>query len=227
MLANTLWASEGGNLYRTFEASGSQGAAHDGAPDTALIHGTWARGKHWWNPSAEFHQFLRDEAVFPKLYGGADPFKWSGQYAVRRKVLPVGPVDWDRLQAGGLLAWWAERRLAKPPHLIGHSYGASISLSTTQLEKPINGIVALSPAVHDTCLPNPLYYAGILHVRMKLDLVLMADLSGRNLPGHLPRVTARRLPRAGWLGHTATHDPEVWRANALDEFVRDEWLPGL
>jgi pimeloyl-ACP methyl ester carboxylesterase len=111
--------------------------------------------------------------------------------------------------------------------MIGHSYGGSISMLATQVEKKVRGLLVLSPAVHGTCLPNPDFYEGILLVRMPLDLVLLADRSKPALLHELPRVTERILPRRGKTGHFETHDPAIWTANRLDEFVRDEWLVSL
>jgi pimeloyl-ACP methyl ester carboxylesterase len=125
------------------------------------------------------------------------------------------------------LAWWAERELLRPPDFIGHSYGGSISMLATRVQKECRGLVLLSPAVHETCLPDPDYYSQILFVRMRIDLVLLLDRSMPHLLLNLPRVTERVLPRHGLTGHAATHDPDVWRENSLDLYVRDEWLPLL
>jgi pimeloyl-ACP methyl ester carboxylesterase len=209
---------------RRLEIEGSEATA-EAEPDSVLVHGTWARRGHWWRPSGDLHEFLRTENVFPHLYAGRDNFAWSGYFNFRTWVNPQ--EDWDREQAGSHLAWWAERRLKPPPDVIGHSYGGSISMLATQVEKSVRGLLLLSPAVHGTCLPNPDFYEGILLVRMPLDLVLLADRSKPQLLRELPRVTERILPRRGKTGHFETHDPTTWTANRLDEFVRDEWLVSL
>ena len=198
----------------------------DPAADTTLIHGTWARRGRWWRPDGALYRHLRDEEdVFPHLYKGPDPFKWSGYFNFRLWADPK--TDWERQQAADSLAWWAQRRLSPHPDLIGHSYGGSLSMMTTQAEKSVRGMVLLSPAVHRTCLPDPAYYERILHVRMKLDLVLLADFSRPGLLRSLPNVVDRRLRRRGLVGHAATHDPRVWRETGLTDYVRDEWLPSL
>ena len=135
--------------------------APDPAADSTLVHGTWARWGRWWRPDGTLHRYLReDEALFPHLYVGADPFKWSGYFGFR--TLPKPTKDWNRQQAADSLAWWAHRKLAAPPDLIGHSYGGSLSMMTTQSEKVVRGLVLLSPAVHRTCLPDPANYEQIL-----------------------------------------------------------------
>ena len=212
--------SEHGRL----EIEGSEATA-EANPDSVLVHGTWARGGRWWRPSGDLHEFLRTKNVFPRLYAGRESFAWSGYFSFRTWVHPER--DWNREQAGSHLAWWAERRLTPPPDIIGHSYGGSISMLATQVEKKVRGLLLISPAVHKTCLPNPDFYEGILTVRMPLDLVLLADRSKPQLLRELPRVTERILPRRGKTGHSETHDPTIWAANRLDEFVRDEWLVSL
>lgn len=210
--------------HRRLEIEGSEATA-EANPDSVLVHGTWARRGNWWRPSGDLHEFLRTENVFPRLYAGRDNFAWSGDFSFQPWVNPQR--DWNREQAASHLAWWAERRLTPPPDMIGHSYGGSISMLATQVEKRVRGLLLLSPAVHRTCLPNPDFYEGILLVRTHLDLVLLADRSKPQLLLELPRVTERILPRRGKTGHSETHDPPTWTANRLDEFVRDEWLVSL
>jgi pimeloyl-ACP methyl ester carboxylesterase len=172
------------------------------------------------------HQYLQEEAIFPGIYTGPRPFEWSGYFSFRN-WLGGGSVDWNRTQAGSHLAWWAERSLSGAPDLIGHSYGGSISMLATSVEKECRGLLLLSPAVHETCLPDDRFYERILTIRMRFDLVLLADRSRPDLLARKPRVEERIVPRDGWLGHAATHDPDVWRANGLGEYIRDEWLPSL
>jgi pimeloyl-ACP methyl ester carboxylesterase len=198
----------------------------DPAADSTLIHGTWARWGRWWQPDGKLYRYLRDEeSLFPHLYQGPDPFKWSGYFNFR--VEPKRTKDWNRQQAADSLAWWAHRRLKSDPDLIGHSYGGSLSMMATRAEKRVRGMVLLSPAVHRTCLPDPANYERVLHVTTKLDLVLLADLSTPSLLRSLPNVVERRIKRRGLMGHGATHDPRVWRESDLAEYVRDIWLPSL
>jgi hypothetical protein len=197
-------------------------------PDSVVVHGTWARGRgsQWWKPDGNFNRFLREERVFPRLYSGKDPFEWSGYYHWRT-WLPGTSTDWNRDQAAATLAWWSHCELSQPPDIIGHSYGASISMRMTWMKKKARGLVLLSPAVHRTCLPNPDNYAGALVVRMKHDLVLLADRSRLELLLDFPNVESKILDGGGWLRHSRTHDPRAWRSNALDLYIRDEWLPKL
>ena len=224
-LSRAILASDRQDDARAIEIEYPAGEP-DPAADVTLIHGTWARRGRWWRPDGTLYRYLRDEdEVFPHLYRGPDPFRWSGYFNFRLWTDPK--TDWERQQAADSLAWWAQRRLSPHPDLIGHSYGGSLSMMATQAEKSVRGLLLLSPAVHRTCLPDPSYYERILHVRMKLDLVLLADFSRPGLLRSLPNVVERRLKRRGLIGHAATHDPRVWRESGLTDYVRDEWLPSL
>jgi Alpha/beta hydrolase family len=224
-LSRAIFASDRRSDARVVEIEYPAGPPDQGA-DATLVHGTWARGGRWWRPDGALFEYLQEEAgLFPHLYRGPDPFKWSGYFSFR--VWTTSGRDWNRQQAADSLAWWTQRRLEPDPDLIGHSYGGSLSMMATQSEKRVRGMVLLSPAVHRTCLPDPANYERILHVRMKLDLVLLADESKPALLRSLPNVTERRLRRRGLTGHSTTHDPQVWRQSGLSDYVRDEWLPLL
>ena len=97
----------------------------------------------------------------------------------------------------------------------------------TQSEKEMRGMVLLSPAVHRTCLPDPSNYEHLLHVTMRLDLVLLADLSTPRLLSSLANVTEYRVKRTGLTGHSGTHDPKVWTASGLTDHLTNVWLPSL
>jgi pimeloyl-ACP methyl ester carboxylesterase len=224
--ARVALASFRRHLHRRIEIEDFRDGVYPPKPDAALIHGTWARRGDWWQPGNGLHRFLRDERVFPELYSGPESFKWSGYFDFRTWSR-LAARDWNREAAGQSLAWWAQSRLVHPPHFIGHSYGASISMLATNAGKRVRGLVLLSPAVHRTCLPDPANYGGAFVVRMPLDLVLLFDRSKISLLQSLPNITELVLPRQGLTGHSATHDPEIWRVNDLHLVVRDQWLPTL
>ena len=224
-LSRAILANDRRSDSRVIEIEHPAGSP-DPAADAALVHGTWARGGKWWRPDGSLFQYLQEEVgLFPHLYRGQDPFKWSGYFSFR--LWAKETHDWNRQQAADSLAWWAHRRLKPEPDLIGHSYGGSLLMMATQAEKRVRGLVLLSPAVHRRCLPNPAYYERILAVWTKLDLVLLADLATLSLLRSLPNAMERRVRRRGLTGHSATHDPAVWRQSGLTDYLRDDWLPSL
>jgi hypothetical protein len=224
-LSRAILANDRRSDSRVIEIEHPAGSP-DPAADAALVHGTWARGGKWWRPDGSLFHYLQEEVgLFPDLYRGPDPFKWSGYFSFR--LWAKETHDWNRQQAADSLAWWAHRRLKPEPDLIGHSYGGSLLMMATQAEKQVRGMVLLSPAVHRRCLPNPAYYERILSVWTKLDLVLLADLATLSLLRSLPNATERRVRRRGLTGHSATHDPAVWHQSGLTDYLRDDWLPSL
>lgn len=225
VLSRAVLASDRRTETRVIEIEYPAGPP-DPAADATLVHGTWARGGQWWRPDGSLFQYLQEEVgLFPHLYRGPDPFKWSGYFSFR--LWAKETHDWNRQQAADSLAWWAHRRLKPEPDLIGHSYGGSLLMMATQAEKRVRGLVLLSPAVHRRCLPNPACYERILSVWTKLDLVLLADLATLSLLRSLPNATERRVRRRGLTGHSATHDPAVWRQSGLTDYLKDDWLPSL
>jgi pimeloyl-ACP methyl ester carboxylesterase len=226
-LSRTILIADRRSETRRIEIEHPGGGHTDPGSDSAIVHGTWARWGRWWRPDGRLHRYLREEeALFPHLYHGSQPFEWSGYFSFRAWAFQV-TKDWHRQQAADSLAWWAHRKLTSPPDLIGHSYGGSLSMLATQAEKELRGLILLSPAVHRACLPNPKNYEQALHVTTKRDLVLLADLSIPQLLGDLPNVSAWPVKRKGLTGHACTHDPRVWRDSGLTNHLRNSWLPSL
>jgi pimeloyl-ACP methyl ester carboxylesterase len=223
-LSRTILTTDRESDTRRIEIEDPSGLTEP-TPDSALIHGTWARRGRWWRPDGALARYLIGEGLFPHLYRGRDPFRWSGYFSFRAWAKPK--MDWHRRQAGDSLAWWAHRRLETNPDLIGHSYGGSLAMLATQAEKQVRGMVLLSPAVHRTCLPDPAHYEQIVHVTTKLDLVLLADLSTPQLLRSLPNVTQWPVKRRGLTGHAGTHDPAAWDESGLAAHLHDVWLPSL
>jgi hypothetical protein len=100
-------------------------------------------------------------------------------------------------------------------------------MCTTRVEKSVRALVLLSPAVHDSVLPDPAYYRRALVVDTWLDLVLLADRSKLELLLSQPTVDHRRVGHRGLTGHGGSHNPRVWRRAGLDSYVRDTWLPAI
>ena len=161
-----------------------------------LIHGTWARNDPWWQPGGDFHSYIRG-SVWPDLYGAPDRFEWSGGYS-----------DAARSIAAKQLADWIERKSAVGIKLMAHSHGANVAMLASQLTDKIGKLVLLSCPVHeDKYLPDFARTPDVVSIRVKLDLVILADGGGQKFSE--PRIRENVLPV--WFEHAATHDPDCWR----------------
>ncbi len=168
----------------------------------ALVHGTWARSSDWWQPGGDFFEYLKG-GPRPDVYGAADRYSWSGGYSDGARSLAADDlVSWvSGHQLGGL-------------DIIAHSHGANVAMLATQRGMRAGKLVLLSCPVH--VQKYMLNFANVnnrvVSVRVRLDLVILADRGGQRFPNG-SGVTEIVLPI--WFDHFATHNPDVWRANNL------------
>ncbi|HKO56445.1 MAG TPA: hypothetical protein VJ276_11240, partial [Thermoanaerobaculia bacterium] len=162
-----------------------------------LVHGTFARGNDWWQPGfpGNFHQYLRGN-VFNDLYAMPDRFDWSGGYSPGARAL-----------GGVQLVDWIRRHNEEGINLITHSHGGSVAmLASAQVR--LGRLVLLSCPVHPaTYSVNFANVAKVVSIRVKLDLVLLADGGGGQFPD--PRYHEHVLPI--WFNHSAPHEERNWR----------------
>lgn len=168
---------------------------------TLVIHGTWASGKNWWRDGGDFFEYLEHGVPIDDLYLGGEPYYWSG--------------DWDhgqRLQAASLLEDWMVRNNEDCVDIIAHSHGANVAfIAAPQLD--YGRLVVLSTPSHKNRYPaDP--DTPTLSVRVRLDLVVLADGGGNRFPA-APNIQETRV---GWFNHSATHYPERWV---------DKGIPGM
>jgi hypothetical protein len=172
----------------------------DEASETSmLIHGTFARNNAWWQPipPGDFHQYVRLN-VWPDLYAKSDRYEWSGGYS-----------DGARSLAATQLVRWLSDHNERGISLMTHSHGGSVAmLASWEPTVQIDKLVVLSCPVH------PAKYSvnfgrvnKVVSVRVKMDLVLLADGSGSHFPD--ARYHEHVLPV--WFNHSASHDPAVWQ----------------
>ncbi|MDH3692617.1 MAG: hypothetical protein OEU36_24580 [Gammaproteobacteria bacterium] len=161
-----------------------------------LIHGTWARDNSWWQPSGDFHTYILND-VRPDLYSQPDRFDWSGGYS-----------DAARSIAAGRLEIWITERQLNGLDLFCHSHGGSVAMEANHASLQINQLVLLSCPVHpDKYAPNFDQVNDVVSIRVKFDLVILADGGGQRFRDD--RIRENRLPI--WFNHSASHDPEVWQ----------------
>lgn len=161
-----------------------------------LVHGTWGRNAAWWQPGGDFYTYLRS-AVRPDVYGAADRYRWSGGYS-----------DAARALAARDLVSWVNRHQFQGLDLFSHSHGANVSLLATQFCLRAGTLVLLSCPVHPhKYRPDFTKVKKVVSVRVRLDLVILADRGGQRFPKN-SGIHENVLPI--WFDHSATHEPSVW-----------------
>jgi hypothetical protein len=170
----------------------SEGTAYT----STLIHGTWAANGTWWPPHGDFWDYV-DQNVWNDLYAGADAYKWSGGYS-----------NGARDQGAALLVAWINSHSANNLSFMAHSHGTSVSMLASWRGVTFGRAVFLSSPVHPA-IYNMNFSAvqRVVSIRVKYDLVLLADGSGSRFTD--PRYNEHVLPI--WFNHSATHDPAVWK----------------
>jgi len=173
------------------------------AHTSLLIHGTWAANEQWWKPGGDFHSYLLN-GVRPDLYANADAFSWSGIYSEAARAIA----------ATELQAWLAGHAIQRP-YLLTHSHGGSVAMLATQNGLNTGPLVLLSCPVHSIYMPDFSRTGPVVSIRVKLDLVILADGGGQRF--HDPRIREHVLPI--WFNHFATHDPAVWQRYHLPSVI--------
>lgn len=162
---------------------------------STIIHGTWARQNSWWQPGGNFHSYLRTN-VAPDLYSASDRFDWSGSYS-----------DAGRAQGALDLFSWVNSHGVGGLDLFTHSHGGSVAMLANKAGMRIGRLVLLSCPVHiPKYEPNFGLVAKIVSIRVKMDLVILADGGGQRF--HDPRIQEIVLPL--WFNHSLTHEPQTW-----------------
>ncbi|HEU4853736.1 MAG TPA: hypothetical protein VFS89_00415 [Nitrosospira sp.] len=170
------------------------GGEGEPAHTSLIIHGTWARTASWWQPGGDFHTYIL-ESVDPSVYSGSDRFDWSGGYS-----------DPARDLAALTLTAWVQGKGLESPDFFAHSHGANVVLLANQAID-IGRMVLLACPVHrNKYWPNFGYVNRVVSVRVRLDLVILADRGGQRF--NHPDIIENVLPV--WFDHSAPRDPEIW-----------------
>src|SRR6185436_7034508 len=166
------------------------------AHTSTLVHGTWAANGTWWPPNGNFWDYIDQNVLLNDLYANNDYYKWSGGYS-------RGARD----QGADLLTTWINAHGVNDLSLMAHSHGASVTMLASWRGVTFGRVVFLSSPVHPS-LYNMNFAAvqKVTSIRVKMDLVLLADRSGARFSD--PRYNEHVLPV--WFNHSATHDPAVW-----------------
>ena len=81
----------------------------------------------------------------------------------------------------------------------------------------MNTLVLLSCPVHwDEYWPDFTHVNKVVSIRVKLDLVILADRGGQRFPSN-SMIVENVLPV--WFNHSLTHDPETWQAYNIPSMI--------
>lgn len=167
-----------------------------------LTHGTLAAITRWWQPGGDFYLYLDSLAPPLKLH---DPsFKWSGLY-----------LDGARQLAAQQMADWVVDQGLQGPDVFAHSHGGTVASLATRRGMSIDRLVLLSWPVHGGWFPDFTRVQRVIDVRVRLDLVILADRGGQTYTPpaeHAQKVTSHVN---GWFDHSDTHTPAYWEQHGL------------
>ena len=174
--------------------------------DTAVVtHGTFAARARWWRPGRGLHAYLSElddaGAVTPPLHPHDRSFQWTGYYS-----------DLARDQAADELGRWLVAQQLAAPDLFAHSHGATVANLATQRGTRFRRLVLLSWPVHDAWLFDASKVDEVIDVRVRFDLVIIADRGAQSLRHPAANVSTHVN---GWFRHSLTHDPAYWERHGL------------
>lgn len=168
-----------------------------------LTHGTFSSRTTWWRPGGDYYDYL--DGLVPPLHLHDPSFRWSGLYSSGAR----------ELAANQLVTWIADQNLDKPD-FFGHSHGATVGNLATQRGLQLDRLVLLSWPVHAAWLPDLANVTRVIDVRVRFDLVVIADRGGQRYPTGDARVSTHVH---GWFDHGLTHDPGYWDTHSLPEVL--------
>ncbi len=174
---------------------------------TIVIHGTWAAGGKWWRRGGDFFEYVRRDLRRFDIYDGADAFAWSGKNR-----------DSSRRRASTSLAKWLSGHPAAEVNVFAHSHGANVAMLATRDDIKMHRLVMLSPPVRKD------YFAKWRNVKMAFNIqadhdpVVAIAKGGKKF--NKPKVKEKELKANG---HSASHDPAVWRKEKLAAFIGIPW----
>jgi hypothetical protein len=183
---------------RPVELTGLRRPSH-----TAVVtHGTFAARSTWWRPGGTFFGYLGGLAPPLQLHGTS--FQWTGIYS-----------DVARRAAADLLATWLVDQNLAVPDLLAHSHGGTVANLATIRGAELDRLVLLSWPVHAAWLPDFNRVRRIVDVRVRFDLVIMADRGGQSFDPPPAGVGKVESYVRGWFEHADTHDPGYWDKHGL------------
>ncbi|MCZ6617789.1 MAG: alpha/beta hydrolase [Gammaproteobacteria bacterium] len=174
---------------------------------TVMIHGTWASDGDWWRPNGDFFEYVKKNLEREDLYGEEDQFMWSGKNR-----------DSKRRKAGLSLVNWIDAHPADEVNVFAHSHGANVAMLATHDDLCIDQLVMLSPPVNADYFAKWSNVKSAFNIQADFDPVVAIARGGQWF--RLPQVLEKKLKASG---HSASHDPEVWRNESVNDFIGIPW----
>jgi len=171
-----------------------------------LTHGSFAGLTRWWQPGGDFYSYL--DALVPPLKLHDPSFRWSGLYADGAR----------QLAAQQLVEWVADQNLQRPD-FFAHSHGGTVANLATVRGAEFDRLVLLSWPVHEQWFPDFTRVRRIIDVRVRLDLIILADRGGQTFtppPEHAAIVSSHVN---GWFDHSEAHQPDYWERHGLPSIL--------
>ena len=171
-----------------------------------LTHGTFAARALWWQPNGNFYNYLN--GLVPPLKLHAPSFGWSGAYSDPAR----------QLAAQQMVDWMTDQNLQRPD-VFAHSHGGTVANLATQRGLQLDRLVLLSWPVHRRWFPDFANVQRIIDIRVRADLVILADLGGQTFtppPEHAGKVVSHVH---GWFEHSDTHEPDYWDQHDLPDVL--------
>jgi hypothetical protein len=163
-----------------------------------LTHGTWGSAQAWYQPGGDFYLYL--SGLNPALHLHQVSFAWSGAYSHARRQLAATELrDW--LVAQGL----------NQPDFFAHSHGCTVANLATKKGVRFDRLVLLAWPVHEEWMPVFSRASRLIDIRVRFDLVIMADRGGQRFPSGTP--VEEHIN--GWFSHPDPHDPAYWSRHGL------------
>lgn len=178
----------------------------ESAHTAVLTHGTFAALSRWWRPGNVFWNYLDGLPVSPPLHMYAPSFQWSGDYS-----------DRARDEAAEDLGGWLDVQGLSRPDFFAHSHGVTVANLVTQLGVTLDRLVMLSWPVRGAWLPDLSKVRAVIDIRVRMDLVILADRGGQRLPASVRKDPKVREFVNGWFEHGCSHEPAYWQRNGLSD----------
>jgi pimeloyl-ACP methyl ester carboxylesterase len=128
-------------------------------------------------------------------------FTWSGGYSHGAR----------RADAQRLKQWISHQGLVRPD-FFAHSHGGTVAHLASRDGAEFDRLVLMGLPVHGEWFPDFANINRIIDVRVRFDLVIMADRGGQRFRTNQFNIEEHRH---GWFDHSSTHESAYWDNHGL------------